>query len=215
MEELQVIKKELTLIKTQIDGLLDSLDRMDTHTGEHKGEAFIPKSLRWQIGAGEVKWYIIYFHVPNILRLIPLKCNISDFCSICCMSHTLDQNHSGAVASARLGDWGGVYLTNPLFLPPVRIFEMLNKVDINRSGEMGTYGSLITCWANSVLGSTVTDDGLKLNNAKLERHNTTRTHESCYCPRVDIWRHYSHIGTRISFWRNWINGLIKKNKKST
>lgn len=55
MEELQVIKKELTLIKTQIDGLLDSLDRMDTHTGEHKGEAFIPKSLRWQIGAGEVK----------------------------------------------------------------------------------------------------------------------------------------------------------------
>lgn len=37
MEELQVIKKELTLIKTQIDGLLDSLDRMDTHRTEHKG----------------------------------------------------------------------------------------------------------------------------------------------------------------------------------
>ncbi|XP_077376232.1 uncharacterized protein LOC144018029 isoform X2 [Festucalex cinctus] len=37
MEELQVIKKELTLIKTQIDGLLDSLDRMDTHTSDHKG----------------------------------------------------------------------------------------------------------------------------------------------------------------------------------
>nr|XP_057945705.1 heterogeneous nuclear ribonucleoprotein C-like [Doryrhamphus excisus] len=37
MEELQVIKKELTLIKTQIDGLLDSLDRMDTHKTDHKG----------------------------------------------------------------------------------------------------------------------------------------------------------------------------------
>lgn len=37
MEELQVIKKELTLIKTQIDGLLDSLDRMDTHRTEQKG----------------------------------------------------------------------------------------------------------------------------------------------------------------------------------
>lgn len=39
MEELQVIKKELTLIKTQIDGLLDSLDRMDTQRSDHKGEA--------------------------------------------------------------------------------------------------------------------------------------------------------------------------------
>ncbi|XP_075879249.1 heterogeneous nuclear ribonucleoprotein C-like [Nelusetta ayraudi] len=37
MEELQVIKKELTLIKTQIDGLLDSLDRMDTQRSDHKG----------------------------------------------------------------------------------------------------------------------------------------------------------------------------------
>ncbi|XP_016887888.1 RNA-binding Raly-like protein isoform X2 [Cynoglossus semilaevis] len=37
MEELQVIKKELTLIKTQIDGLLDSLERMDTHRSDHKG----------------------------------------------------------------------------------------------------------------------------------------------------------------------------------
>ncbi|XP_068597089.1 heterogeneous nuclear ribonucleoprotein C-like [Brachionichthys hirsutus] len=37
MEELQVIKKELTLIKTQIDGLLDSLDRMDTLRSDHKG----------------------------------------------------------------------------------------------------------------------------------------------------------------------------------
>ncbi|XP_017295921.1 RNA-binding Raly-like protein [Kryptolebias marmoratus] len=36
MEELQVIKKELTLIKTQIDGLLDSLDRMDTQRNDHK-----------------------------------------------------------------------------------------------------------------------------------------------------------------------------------
>nr|XP_061820152.1 heterogeneous nuclear ribonucleoproteins C1/C2-like isoform X2 [Nerophis lumbriciformis] len=35
-EELQVIKKELTMIKTQIDGLLDSLDRMDTHKNDHK-----------------------------------------------------------------------------------------------------------------------------------------------------------------------------------
>ncbi|KAG7481674.1 hypothetical protein JOB18_001835 [Solea senegalensis] len=37
MEELQVIKKELTLIKTQIDGLLDSLERMDTQRTDHKG----------------------------------------------------------------------------------------------------------------------------------------------------------------------------------
>ncbi|KAK5873899.1 hypothetical protein PBY51_018900 [Eleginops maclovinus] len=37
MKELQVIKKELTLIKTQIDGLLDSLDRMDTQRNDHKG----------------------------------------------------------------------------------------------------------------------------------------------------------------------------------
>lgn len=42
MEELQVIKKELTLIKTQIDGLLDSLDRMDTQS-DHKGETLIHK----------------------------------------------------------------------------------------------------------------------------------------------------------------------------
>lgn len=41
MEELQVIKKELTLIKTQIDGLLDSLDRMDTQRNDHKGERLI------------------------------------------------------------------------------------------------------------------------------------------------------------------------------
>lgn len=32
-----MIKKELTLIKTQIDGLLDSLDRMDTQRNDHKG----------------------------------------------------------------------------------------------------------------------------------------------------------------------------------
>ncbi|XP_034045173.1 RNA-binding Raly-like protein isoform X2 [Thalassophryne amazonica] len=37
MGELQVIKKELTLIKTQIDGLLDSLDRMDTQRNDYKG----------------------------------------------------------------------------------------------------------------------------------------------------------------------------------
>ncbi|XP_040055376.1 heterogeneous nuclear ribonucleoprotein C [Gasterosteus aculeatus] len=37
MEELQVIKKELTLIKTQIDGLLDNLDKMDTERNDSKG----------------------------------------------------------------------------------------------------------------------------------------------------------------------------------
>lgn len=37
MEELQVIKRELTLIKTQIDGLLDSLDRMDTQRNDQTG----------------------------------------------------------------------------------------------------------------------------------------------------------------------------------
>lgn len=49
MEELQVIKKELTLIKTQIDGLLDSLDRMDTQRSDHKGETLIHKDtgVRW------------------------------------------------------------------------------------------------------------------------------------------------------------------------
>ncbi|XP_056268814.1 heterogeneous nuclear ribonucleoprotein C isoform X3 [Pseudoliparis swirei] len=39
LEELQVIKKELTLIKTQIDGLLDSLDKMDTQRSDHKAPA--------------------------------------------------------------------------------------------------------------------------------------------------------------------------------
>lgn len=37
MEELQVIKRELTLIKTQIDGLLECLDKMDTRKINHKG----------------------------------------------------------------------------------------------------------------------------------------------------------------------------------
>ncbi|XP_075996468.1 heterogeneous nuclear ribonucleoprotein C-like [Genypterus blacodes] len=37
LEELQLIKKELTLIKTQIDGLLVCLDRMDTQRDEHRG----------------------------------------------------------------------------------------------------------------------------------------------------------------------------------
>ncbi|CAL1604023.1 unnamed protein product [Knipowitschia caucasica] len=44
LEELQVIKKELTLIKTQIDGLLDSLDRMDTQRTEHKDSPHIMDS---------------------------------------------------------------------------------------------------------------------------------------------------------------------------
>ncbi|KAI4902603.1 hypothetical protein NFI96_032921 [Prochilodus magdalenae] len=40
MEELQTIKRELTLIKVQIDGLLDSLDRMDRQRQEHTGSPF-------------------------------------------------------------------------------------------------------------------------------------------------------------------------------
>lgn len=59
MEELQVIKKELTLIKTQIDGLLDSLDRMDTKRSDHKGETFIRKDS----GGGKVHIQIIYSHM--------------------------------------------------------------------------------------------------------------------------------------------------------
>ncbi|XP_010877841.2 RNA-binding Raly-like protein isoform X1 [Esox lucius] len=45
MEELQVIKRELTLIKTQIDGLLDSLDRMDTQRQDHTGSPLREGSL--------------------------------------------------------------------------------------------------------------------------------------------------------------------------
>ena len=41
-----MIKKELTLIKTQIDGLLDSLDRMDTQRNDHKGATLIQKGRR-------------------------------------------------------------------------------------------------------------------------------------------------------------------------
>ncbi|XP_018618830.2 RNA-binding Raly-like protein isoform X1 [Scleropages formosus] len=37
MEELQTIKRELTLIKVQIDGLLDSLDRMDRQQRDPTG----------------------------------------------------------------------------------------------------------------------------------------------------------------------------------
>lgn len=40
MEELQTIKRELTMIKVQIDGLLDSLDRMDRQRQEHTGQSF-------------------------------------------------------------------------------------------------------------------------------------------------------------------------------
>ncbi|XP_066541278.1 heterogeneous nuclear ribonucleoprotein C-like isoform X2 [Hoplias malabaricus] len=40
MEELQTIKRELTVIKVQIDGLLDSLDRMDRQRQEHTGSPF-------------------------------------------------------------------------------------------------------------------------------------------------------------------------------
>ncbi|KAJ7986186.1 hypothetical protein DPEC_G00348170 [Dallia pectoralis] len=45
MEELRVIKRELTLIKTQIDGLLDSLDRMDTQRQDHTGSPLREGSL--------------------------------------------------------------------------------------------------------------------------------------------------------------------------
>ncbi|XP_031425162.1 uncharacterized protein LOC105906519 isoform X2 [Clupea harengus] len=37
MEELQTIKRELTLIKVQIDGLLDNLDRMDKQRQDNTG----------------------------------------------------------------------------------------------------------------------------------------------------------------------------------
>ncbi|XP_063044110.1 RNA-binding Raly-like protein [Engraulis encrasicolus] len=37
MEELQTIKRELTLIKVQIDGLLDNLDRMDRQRQDYTG----------------------------------------------------------------------------------------------------------------------------------------------------------------------------------
>ncbi|XP_046897814.1 RNA-binding Raly-like protein isoform X1 [Hypomesus transpacificus] len=45
MNELQVIKKELTLIKTQIDGLLHSLDRMDSQNRDHTGSPLREDSL--------------------------------------------------------------------------------------------------------------------------------------------------------------------------
>lgn len=38
-----MIKKELTLIKTQIDGLLDSLDRMDAKRSNHKGKTLFQR----------------------------------------------------------------------------------------------------------------------------------------------------------------------------
>lgn len=41
-----MIKKELTLIKTQIDGLLDSLDGMDAQRNDHKGKTFMQKDVR-------------------------------------------------------------------------------------------------------------------------------------------------------------------------
>lgn len=81
MEELQVIKKELTLIKTQIDGLLDSLDRMDTQRSDHKGEALIYKDsgIRWvQHGA-----------TLSDLTSRPFSGNmpLSDFCLISSSAH--------------------------------------------------------------------------------------------------------------------------------
>lgn len=45
LDELQGIKKELTQIKTQIDGLLDSLDRMDTQRRDHTGSPLRESSL--------------------------------------------------------------------------------------------------------------------------------------------------------------------------
>lgn len=54
MEELQVIKKELTLIKTQIDGLLDSLDRMDTKRSNHKGKTLFQRERAGSGGWDEI-----------------------------------------------------------------------------------------------------------------------------------------------------------------
>lgn len=55
MEDLQVIKKELTLIKTQIDGLLDSLDRMDTKRSDHKGETLVQREGGGSRVLGQIK----------------------------------------------------------------------------------------------------------------------------------------------------------------
>lgn len=43
-EELQTIKRELTVIKMQIDGLLDSLDRMDRQRQESKGQRTVEQT---------------------------------------------------------------------------------------------------------------------------------------------------------------------------
>lgn len=56
MEELQTIKRELTLIKVQIDGLLDNLDRMDKQRQDNTGALHTPLEFgyftqhdyRWQ-----------------------------------------------------------------------------------------------------------------------------------------------------------------------
>ncbi len=44
MEELMCIKKELTVIKSQIDELLDSLERMDPQSQELSGKTLILSS---------------------------------------------------------------------------------------------------------------------------------------------------------------------------
>ncbi|XP_051512163.1 RNA-binding Raly-like protein [Myxocyprinus asiaticus] len=50
MEELQVIKRELTVIKVQVDGLLNSLDRMDRQRHGSTGVATSPLSQDGSLG---------------------------------------------------------------------------------------------------------------------------------------------------------------------
>lgn len=84
-----MIKKELTLIKTQIDGLLDSLDRMDTQRSDHKGEALIYSGQWNQVGAGLTARL-------SDLTSWPFSGNLplSDFCLISSSTHNPNQNDS-------------------------------------------------------------------------------------------------------------------------
>lgn len=95
MEELQVIKKELTLIKTQIDGLLDSLDRMDTQRNDHKGETLIQEDS----GGRQVWDQMIDNLFTHQKHFKASSCNmpLSDFCLISFSSHSSNQNDLGSV----------------------------------------------------------------------------------------------------------------------